>query len=61
MIPCRFEPLESLMNLYLETGDTLNAVNTARKILSKPIKVPSARVAAITDNAKVLIEKVEIQ
>ena len=61
MIPCRFEPLESLMNLYIETGDTLNAVNTARKILSKPIKVPSARVAAITDNAKVLIEKVEIQ
>ena len=61
MIPCRFEPLESLMNLYIETGDTLNAVNTARKILSKPIKVPSTRVAAITDNAKVLIEKVEIQ
>ena len=49
------------MNLYIETGDTLNAVNTARKILSKPIKVPSTRVAAITDNAKVLIEKVEIQ
>jgi O-antigen polymerase len=56
MIPCRFEPLDGMMTLYLSSGDTLNAVRIAREIVAKPVKVPSSRVNVIVAAAKQLIE-----
>ena len=56
MIPCRFEPLDGMMTLYLGSGDTLNAVSIAREIVAKPVKVPSSRVNVIVAAAKQLIE-----
>ncbi len=51
MIPCRFEPLESLMTVYLENGDTLKAMEMAEKIIKKPVKVQSFRVEQIRSAA----------
>ena len=56
MIPCRFEPLDGMMTLYLSSGDTLNAVRIAREIVAKPVKVPSSRVNVIVAAAKQLIK-----
>ena len=57
MIPCRFEPLESMMNLYFNFGDTLNSVKVANKLIDKPVKVQSVRVDRIVKKAIVLIEE----
>jgi O-antigen ligase len=51
MIPCRFEPLESMMTVYLENGDTLKAIMMAEKIIKKPVKVQSFRVEQIRSAA----------
>jgi hypothetical protein len=57
MIPCRFEPLESMMRLYLWQGDTLRAIGIATKIVTKPIKISSIRTKEIIDKGyKVLNE-----
>lgn len=57
MIPCRFEPLESMMTLYLWQGDTLRAIEIATKIVTKPIKISSFRTKEIIDKGyKVLNE-----
>jgi hypothetical protein len=55
MIPCRFEPLESLMTVYLENGDTLKAMEMAEKIIKKPVKVQSFRVEQIRSAATQLL------
>lgn len=55
MIPCRFEPLKSIMMLYLENGDTLNAIKEAEVIVNKPIKVQSFRVEQIKSSAMRLL------
>lgn len=55
MIPCRFEPLESMMTVYLENGDTLKAIMMAEKIIKKPVKVQSFRVEQIRSAAKLLL------
>lgn len=55
MIPCRFEPLESMMTLYLERGDTLRAIMMAEEIIDKPVKVQSFRVEQIKNAAKQLM------
>ena len=55
MIPCRFEPLESMMMLYLENGDTLKAMELAEEIINKPVKVQSFRVEQIKNAAKQLM------
>ena len=55
MIPCRFEPLESIMTLYLENGDTLKAMEMAEEIIDKPVKVQSFRVEQIKNAAKQLM------
>ncbi len=55
MIPCRFEPLESMMMLYQNKGDTLNAVKIARRITSKPTKVQSSRVQQIKTEAQEIL------
>lgn len=56
MIPCRFEPLNSMMALYLSSGDTLSAVRIAETIVSKPVKVESMRVDQIQAKAKKFID-----
>lgn len=55
MIPCRFEPLESMMTVYLENGDTLKAIMMAEEIIKKPVKVQSFRVEQISSAAKLLL------
>lgn len=55
MIPCRFEPLESMMTVYLENGDTLKAIMMAEEIIKKPVKVQSFRVEQIRSAAKLLL------
>lgn len=52
MIPNRFIPLESMINLYQQTGDTINARLIADEILSKPVKVPSPQVEEIKRKAR---------
>lgn len=56
MIPCRFEPLNSVMNIYLNTGDTLRAVTVADEIIKKPVKIKSLRLDEITGFAKKLLK-----
>ena len=56
MIPCRFEPLDGIMNLYLSKGDTLCAVKVAHEIVEKSVKIPSLRVNQIIESAQLLIE-----
>jgi tetratricopeptide (TPR) repeat protein len=56
MIPCRFEPLNSMMNIYLNTGDTLRAVMVADEIIKKPVKIKSLRLDEITGFAKKLLK-----
>lgn len=55
MIPSRFEPLESIMTLYLENGDTLKAMEMAEEIINKPVKVNSFRVEQIKRYSEQLI------
>ncbi|MBR5934660.1 MAG: O-antigen ligase family protein [Bacteroidaceae bacterium] len=55
MIPCRFEPLESMMTVYLENGDTLMAITMAEEIINKPVKVQSFRVEQIRSAATQLL------
>lgn len=55
MIPCRFEPLESMMTVCLENGDTLKAMEMAEEIINKPVKVQSFRVEQIRSAAKLLL------
>ena len=52
MIPSRFIPLESMMDLYQQTGDTINARLLANEILEKPVKIPSPQVKEIRRKAK---------
>lgn len=55
MIPCRFEPLASMMTVYLENGDTLRAMEMAEEIINKPVKVQSFRVEQIKRYSEQLI------
>lgn len=52
MIPSRFLPLQYMMDAYLENGDSTQAKETAKKILSNPIKVNSMTVKEIRDKAR---------
>ena len=56
MIPCRFEPLESMMTLSLNNRDTLSVMRLAQTIISKPIKVNSIRVQEIIKAARIVID-----
>lgn len=57
MCPNRFAPLEGLLTVYQETGDTTAANLTARRILSKGVKVGSEAVAEIQNMARQYISK----
>lgn len=57
MIPSRFEPLNCMMNIYLNNGDSLNANKVANMIINKPIKVESMRVKQIKSEALQFVQK----
>ena len=52
MIPNRVIPLESMMDLYQQSGDTINARLIADEILDKPVKIPSPQVEEIKKKAE---------
>ncbi len=57
MIPSRFEPLYAIMNIYETMNDTVDAVNIAREIQRKAIKIPSCDVDLMKNEANSIIEK----
>lgn len=57
MIPNRFMPLGRLMDLYGEYGETEKAVEIAKIVIGKRVKVPSASVDMVIREAKRLIEQ----
>lgn len=59
MIPCRFEPLESMMTLYMEKGDTIWERKIAEIIITKPVKVQSFRVKQIKSLANHVLSNYE--
>lgn len=55
MVPSKFLPLYNIMHLYMDNGDTLNAIATANKILAKDIKVERSKVVQrIISDAQVI-------
>ena len=61
MIPSRFEPLNSMMNIYLNNRDTLNAIAVANRISNKPVKIKSMRVEQIKSEALKILQMNEGQ
>lgn len=57
MIPCRFAPLDGILDIYVAEGDTANADKIACQILTKKIKVPSTTVTEIQRKAKEWLER----
>ena len=55
MCPSRFRPLEGLMNIYEVLGDGVRTKEIARKILLKPVKVPSRDVDRIKKKAETVV------
>ena len=58
MIPCRFEPLNSIMMAFLKCNDTVSALNIAKEIIDKPVKVHSSRVMEIFHEAETIIDSI---
>ena len=54
LVPNRFTPLYQMMMLFDETGQTEKAIETARFLLEKPVKVPSKAI----DDMKIMAEKI---
>lgn len=52
MCPVRFAPLSGMLQTYRQTGDTIKADSIAQIILHKPVKVPSAEIDAMKEEAK---------
>lgn len=52
MIPCRFIPLKELLAIYIAQDDREKALSIAKKIIYKPIKIPSDVVYKIRNEAK---------
>ena len=57
MCPVKFMPLYELANLYLATGQTVEALTLARKIVDKEIKIPSATIHAIKNRMRELLNE----
>lgn len=55
MIPCRFLPLDYMLNAYVEKGDSAQAKKNAKIILSKPVKVNSIMVEEIRKKAEIIV------
>jgi len=56
MIPCRFVPLYRLCLCYKESGDTEKALEYAKLIHRKQVKIPSPTVRAIQLESEKFIE-----
>ena len=52
MCPVRFVPLNSLLKLYQQMGNTVQADSMAQKIIDKPVKISSAEVDRIKAEAR---------
>jgi O-antigen polymerase len=52
MVPCRFVPMEGLLGIYQQMGDTIHADSIAYAILQKPVKIQSFQVDNIRAKAK---------
>ena len=59
MCPAKFAPLYELAKMYDSTGRSIIAVELARKIVEKTIKIPSPIIVAIQNEMRQLIERVE--
>lgn len=57
MIPCRFLPLNYMLNAYIEKDYDELAKKVAKEILSKPVKVNSAFVDDIRNDAKIILNQ----
>ncbi len=55
MVPNRFMPLYGLMQTYMQKGDTIQALNIAKQIVVKKIKVESNEVEMIKNEAQKLL------
>ncbi len=51
IVPNRHYPLFQLMNLYRDTGQTEKAAAIARKLLAKPVKIPSRAIDEMKEEA----------
>ncbi len=47
MIPCRFSPLNQLLQIYIDTGQEEKAIKIAREIIDKKVKIPSLTISRI--------------
>ena len=56
MIPCRFIPLEGLLDIYLSQQHNDEAKAIAKEIVSKPIKIRSSIVEDIVNKAKGVLQ-----
>ena len=54
-VPNRYHPLSMLLRLHQETGDAEKLVETAELIQAKPVKVPSAAIDHIKEEAMRII------
>lgn len=55
MCPNRFEPIYNIMQIYKITGNSLQAINYAKQIINKPIKIYSSDINTIRDEAQNVI------
>ena len=56
MVPNRFYPKYLLAKMYQESGQTEKAKFTARKLLSKPVKVESTAIMEIREEMESIID-----
>ena len=55
MVPVRFMPLFGTMQTHLMKGDTLQAINIAKRLIRKPAKVENGDLQFIRNEAKIII------
>ena len=56
MIPCRFWPLDQIFEIYKETGQNVKALEVAKEIMRKEIKIPSLNISSIKAKAAGYLE-----
>jgi O-antigen polymerase len=60
MAPARFYPLYLLAKLYNETGKTEKAVEMAKKVMGKEVKIKSTAISQIREEMRNIVEKQDI-
>lgn len=56
MIPCRFSPLDQLLQIYIDTGQEEKAHKIAMEIIDKKVKIPSLTINRIKNEAMEYIQ-----